>query len=542
MKVFYPKKSIPIVISVILTVIFICIVYFQLNETQLNWFINSDTLYLPSFFRDLIYDRSKNIEWFLPKATCFFPDMLLFFVVHFFTANFIKAMFLSGILMNLLLISAFYLLIRESIKNISPFYLCIGINLLLIFHLASLFAQDYEFTFYLTITNYHLGAYIISLFSLYYVIRYLKTNRTFNLVVFTLLYSLAVFSDFLIIFNLTIPLLFITFIFTKKGYRTQAFYLLFSNIIGFILGFCLYRMLLFSKSIHISDVTNLMFNFSKIPESYSIMFQQQFAYLKSNDIRIIIIPLCIISFLSSLIILINKLVAFFKVGTVEKSELLEIIYLIFIVVQTVVIYNGPALNGSYIDKSILRYNVYAFFINILNFGYLFHRLSLINYFSKTVYIFSVLTIICFSIVGIIEISKIKLKEGAVKLFSYYPDDVKNIDDLCIKHNLKYGLADYWTARKATMLSRHNVRIYQTYSSLSPQLHVVNRNWYCGSKDGKTISPAFQFVIPDNMNDSIVFKKLLNHILDTLKEGSITMIQTDPFTLSRESLKPVFINK
>ncbi len=535
------KRNIPIFVNLAITIIFIIGVYFNLNEIEMRIFINSDTLYLPSLFRDIVYDRSKDISWFTPGATCFFPDLIIFFLAHFFTANFIKAMFFSGILMNICLILTFYFLIKGSIKNITNLNISIGLNLLLLFHCIFLFTSDYFFSFYLTITNYHLGAYFISLFCFYFLINYLKTNKLIYLVILILLDILAVSSDFLTIFYLVIPLLGMNILFFKKQLRIQALKILISNILGFFLGFGLYRLLALSKAFNILNISYTIFKFDKILESYRIMFHHHFLYIKTMDIHALTLILCILSFIITLILFIKKFSWFIKSDNIEKSELLELSYLLFIIIQTVIVYNAPALNGAYLAPSLFRYNVYVFFLLVLNYGYLFHKLSQIRNLTRLVFVTSYMVFIIFFIIGLKVLIETDLRGGARKLFGFYPNFVKNVDEICTQYKIKYGLAAYWEARSTTMLSKKDIRIYQTYYNLRPYPHVVNQNWYYGTQDGKVPPPVFQFVIPNNLTDSIVYQKLENHIRDTLIKDEVTMILTDPFIIDRETKNLIFTN-
>jgi len=45
-------------ISILLNIIFIIFVFANLNEHQIYTYLNSDTLYLPSIFKDLFIDKS----------------------------------------------------------------------------------------------------------------------------------------------------------------------------------------------------------------------------------------------------------------------------------------------------------------------------------------------------------------------------------------------------------------------------------------------------------------------------------------------------
>jgi len=329
-------------------------------------------------------------------------------------------------------------------------------------------------------------------------------------------------------------------LFFKRTHRTQAFSILIANIAGFGLGFFVYHLLLKSSSIKMLKISYLTFNFNKVAESYSLMFKHQFLFLKAMDIRSVIALICIISFITTSIILFTKLVKYFKSQEIEKSEFLEFTYLLFVVVQAIAIYNGPPLNGVYLDYSILRYNIYVFFLLVLNSGYLLYKLSLIKKLTKKVYVFSVLITIMISLMGLRAMIITNFREGSKQLFGYYPRYVKNLDEMCFRHNLKYGLSAYWEALYLNMMSKKDVRVYQAYGDLNPYPHITNLNWYFGTIDGKTPAPVFKFFIPDNLVDSLVYKRFEGHILDTLKEGETTIVRTDPFTINRYTLNLNFL--
>jgi len=152
------KKQLFLYLSFLLNVAFIIVVYFQLDTRELSFLISSDTLYLPMLFRDIVIDHAKDFYWFVPPATCFFPDLVIYFIVNFLIKNFMIAKLITGIILSILLLLGFCLLINESVFKINPLHISTGVNLMLLFHMASLYSGDFIFTFYLTATNYHLGA------------------------------------------------------------------------------------------------------------------------------------------------------------------------------------------------------------------------------------------------------------------------------------------------------------------------------------------------------------------------------------------------
>ncbi|MBN1413585.1 MAG: hypothetical protein JW973_00680 [Bacteroidales bacterium] len=541
------KKRFLLYISLLLNVAFIIAVYFQLDTYELYLFINSDTLYLPLLFRDIVIDHAKDIYWYLPPATCFFPDAAIYFIVSFFIKNFILAKLITGIVLCVLMLVGFWLFLNESVIKISPLYLSIGTNLILLFHIAYLSTKEFFFTFYLTATNYHLGAFVVSLYCLFLAVLYLKNKKIWPLIILLLLYILTFSSDFLTICHLTVPLIsLIILLILKRSYRLQAIYLFAVSCLGLISGYWLYQLIEKSSHFNITsmqDLTYLNFNFQNIDKAYSLMLNYHFMFIKAMDVRMIIFVFCIISLVSSMVILIRKLWKYLKGNEIAKDELLELAYLLLIVSQVVVLYIAPVITGIYKGTDQLRYNVYVFYVLIMNYSYLSYKWLLRYGFQKYSYPFSIAIVIFFSIFCIRTLIKTNIKRGSDNLFGHYPDYVKKVDEICQQHNLKYGLADFWLAKPITMLSKSDLRVYQTYFDGCPYPHVVNLNWFYGTEDRKTPPPEFEFIMMNNLNDSLVYKKLENHIIDTLINDDIILVKVRPFIFTRETWSVMtFIDK
>jgi hypothetical protein len=241
--------------------------------------------------------------------------------------------------------------------------------------------------------------------------------------------------------------------------------------------------------------------------------------------------------------LILKLLLYFKKKEISSHELLELAYLLLIVCQAVVLYNAPAVTGIFSGMDQMRYNVYVFYILLLNYAYLSYKWFLPERFSKFTLPFAVVIMTFFSLFCVGTYLKTDIKQGADNLFGYYPDYVRKVDELCKQQNLKYGLADFWLAKPITMLSKINLRVYQTYFDACPYPHVINLNWYYGTEDGKTPPPVFEFIIMNNLNDSLVYKKLENHIMDTLINDDLILVKTSPFFFKRgDWTKMNFVNE
>jgi hypothetical protein len=117
-----------------------------------------------------------------------------------------------------------------------------------------------------------------------------------------------------------------------------------------------------------------------------------------------------------------------------------------------------------------------------------------------------------------------------------------VDELSQQHHLKNGLAEFWLAKPISMFSRNGLRVYQVYFDMCPYPHVVNANWFWGTEDGNTPPPVFDFVMLNNLNDSIIYKKLENRIIDTLTNNNITLLKVSPFFFKWETCTMQFIDE
>lgn len=54
---------------------------FLTHSLSIRHFFTQDTLYLPTFFRDIFWEGGNFFDWYLPGAPYFFPDMALFFPI-----------------------------------------------------------------------------------------------------------------------------------------------------------------------------------------------------------------------------------------------------------------------------------------------------------------------------------------------------------------------------------------------------------------------------------------------------------------------------
>ena len=78
----------------------------------------------------------------------------------------------------------------------------------------------------------------------------------------------------------------------------------------------------------------------------------------------------------------------------------------------------------------------------------------------------------------------------------YPKWIQELDRVAARHGLKYGYAEYWSAKDINVLSRTNLRANQIETGLFPRFWINNTEWYY-TPEGEY--PYYQFVITENLD-------------------------------------------
>ena len=230
------NEQIFFILSVIISIGIVITLFSTFTTSAYNVFFNSDTLYLPSIYKDLFIDHNSLNGWHLNPAPNIFPDMIVYFIISAFTSNFIIASFVFAIFQYLFLI---YLIFRlfKAIELPNPKLIATISNLLLLlFFMVSFYSNDFGFTFYLVSNSYHTGAFLMSLLCTVMTLEYLKNSKKSTLVFLIIISFLSVFSDRLFIAMYIIPWSFVMILYFKIIQKRKILTVFFSNIFVTILG------------------------------------------------------------------------------------------------------------------------------------------------------------------------------------------------------------------------------------------------------------------------------------------------------------------
>jgi len=533
------KEKLIWLLSVAVSLVMILEVFSVLTEQEIYVYFNSDTLYLPSIFRDLFIDHSGLGGWHLNGAPNFFPDMAFYFLVNTLFPDFRVAMLAYSVLQYLGIMLLVRWLFRTVAPAISESELALANLVMLVIFLVTFYPGDFTFTLYLLSISYHLGAFIMALLALIFTFRYLGPGNRSSLPLLFLITITGVVNDKLFIAMYVLPLFSFLLFLYAPSLRKKLLLLTGNAVVATVVGTTIYNGIKHSGYVHIISLSWKFMNFDNIPSSFHTMTGQHLTYLRSFDFRSLTVILSILSFLITLVFTFRYLRNFFRQRSLPEEDLLPALYLTFSLVFWVVVLATPVINGSYVGYAILRYNIYAIYLSLFNYGMLFHLWKKQRgwRFSPRPEKAVLITLFVFALLpGVRPL----FSGGLKKITRHYPAIAKEMDELAAKEDLHYGLATYWHAKYITMFSSRGLRIYTVFEDLKPWYHVTNEHWYHPGGKGRYGNPAFTFVMMDGM-DTLSVKEKLGPPLRTLPFRGSSIALFPPFCFD-EQKKPVFLEQ
>ncbi len=491
-------------------------------------FMNSDTMYMPSIYKDLIEDGHSIEGWMFNSAPNFFPEMLIYFVVRFFSGDFLTANMVYGLVQVWIIMGLVNLIFKSLIPDrhiiISTYANLLFSICFLIIH----YADVIDVPFYLTTTAYHTGAFMMQLSSIYLLIELSKSYNRSKLITLFIISLLTVFSDKIFIFYFSVPSLVLALSYLLKRKRKLALQFSFVCVGPVLLGILLFNLLKSSYYIRfISPPKNLGFQSSL--DSLSVMKSQFFEYLLAYDLRSVFVFFACLSFIMIIVIAIKEM---------RKSFLSPGLrfYFLFILINSLLVTLVPIVAGNYIGYDTLRYNITVLYLLLFTLPLGIH--ILFKGWVRMVYpswikdlTLSVLAI-SLAIIGKINLDL----DGLNSYLNYYPDNVRRMDEIAKKEGLKKGIGGYWSSHYITMLSRENIRIYPSYPDLTPYFHSVNTSLYFDDE------AVFDFVLLDRYMDQESYGNLLNSKGEILPYEGTKVVKFPKFRFDKENKQPYFIDR
>jgi hypothetical protein len=507
-------KNLLLLLTAIVSIGTILALFSGLSDYNFSIFFCTDTLYLPSIYKDLFIDHNSLQGWHFNPSPNIFPDMIFYFLLNAITSDFIIASFVFALLQYLFFIYLIFRLFKAIDLPNTKLITTISSLLLLLFFMVTFYSNDFSFTFYLVSNSYHTGAFLMSLLCTILTIEYLKYNKTKTLIIIGIISLLCVASDRLFVVLYSIPWLLFMVMYLKLENHKRLIWINCVNVAAVALGMLAFHYMDNNKYIFI-DKPNRIMEYKYHTESFNLLMSQMYNYLKDWNYKSLIIIISSLTFLSIIVISIKKLFS-------QKKFTLKHSYYVFSIIFTLVVFLAPVINGSYTGYDTFRYNIYVFYLLIINFGviiYLFiEKINIIPVKFINGLIIILLFLASFNIV------KQYSNKGLKDYFTYYPKYVRSIDSISKREKLYCGLGNYWKAKVVTMFSKNNVRVYTSINALSLWDHVMNDNWY--------IKNRFNFIISDDETQDTLISKYFNNNTRLIKSDDLRLVITPEFVTNR----------
>jgi len=456
--------------------------YFTHQLMPFNKFFDSDGIYLPTLYNDIIVNGGSYSDWYGSAAPYYFPDMFLYAISNFICSDFYYAIPLYFTLISAIILFTLFKIYRHFFNYRDALYLS-AITSSVVYIIPF---DTYIFQF---ISVFHFGEFVVELISVYLVFEILKDpqRKRYPILLFVLS-ILTIASDNMYILHFILPSLATTLIlwFVKVLTHKQSLYILGLLITATVFGKLLGRLITLNYSEY-ANITTLSFDHFLINiKSVADIFMHSFTeHIFITTLMLLVYIVIIISFIF------YKHVKILKVNELEKGRIFYIsLYLLFMLLG-----NLLAVSLLYPHTVYIHYMLPIFLMPIYMFPTLFKQVGLNLEQKMLTRIYIVLTCALFSILSIQSYKQ--FNKASIKT-EYYPSLVSCVDDFVEKTGAKDGIGGYWESKSITMLSKKNINIVQFNYDLTPYKAVTSMAWYRDSYDFALIK-----------NNAINKKKLLH---------------------------------
>jgi hypothetical protein len=365
------------------------------------------------------------------------------------------------------------------------------------------FSKDYFFSFLLLSYSFHTGSFLNCL--LFVAVFVSPLSKVKKLIFVFLFGTLAVFSDKLFIVMLVFPMsvALLTSVIRSKEYK-NVFLALSLIALGCVTALKIYGYINEHK-IAIFQAPHKLYAFDSIVPSAKLFYGQMLQYSSIPGLRSFII---IFTFVSIFIVIFY----FFRRRQSNNTDqnILSIFYILFVLS----VFSAPLINGNYSGIDTLRYNVAPFFFAAVAFALFIAMLvkGRDNMITKSI------SLICVLFFLIMTAAKFK-SSGVKNYLSFYPQKVSEIDSVAKKYNLKRGVSEYWTAKKTTMFSKQNLKVYSVYENMCIQDLGANIHWF--------FDKEFDFIVANKLIPGPILQTL--DVKDTVITPHYTILIMGHFT-------------
>ena len=427
---------------------------------------NSDNLYLPALYHDIVQGNGNISDWYLTPAPYFFPDMLLYFISNSIIDNIFHAIFFF-IILQLLIVYFFLNKLFSILFSSGNSLLYSAISVGLVYTIPNLMTK------FVFLSGYHFGGILIGLVLLYLVLKIIILEKEKKTIYYSI-YILTVFmvlSDKLFIIQFLIPtiLTFVLLWLLKYISYLRVVKISFIIVLGAITGIILYFILI-SHPINL----NISFGLSEFNNNLKQFKKIIVQVFKSNPYVVVFVAL---QYIALVFVTIKNM-------TGNRIKLKHFYINVFIIIMALTTSFVLMLSTASIDK---RYFLPLYFLPLMFYPLLFESHVLIKRFRYLGIILLYLAMLIYIIY-----SSYKTIRNNKFITDYYPKYIQCFDDFIEKTAAQVGVSGYWQASRFTQLSKYNIKInsvtnkLQPYNWISPEINLQMKNYFAIIRNNKNI--------------------------------------------------------
>lgn len=413
----------------------------------------SDTMYLPTLYKDLVIDGGNYSDWYLTPAPYFFPDIFLYFIASLFTGYFYHSNIVF-ILFQLLLLFLFLYILYKSVYRQG---------------LACLIAAVVTAIFYMVPTSistllikggWHYGVTLSGVMVLSAIVSVLCTNRLskVNGVFIFIVSALIVASDKLFVVQFSGPMVF-ALVTLKIFYKLEMkiflklLIIIFSSILT---GYLIAKLLIVNQTAY-----PISYSLSHVFENYPILASKFIKYFQSNYVFVSFNLLIVIY------LFFNSILTFF--GKSSHQSLMMNFCSVFYAAMTFLIIAILLLSDLEMAN---RYLIPIFMLPVMILPLIIgENLNKRGFPLNKVYFYlGVLSLIISIGWSLNKLSGFKYKDD------YYPNYIQCIDHFLDDKNVKYGIGNYWVSKRFSMLNKTGYKVVNVSPNLKPIHRISTAGW------------------------------------------------------------------
>lgn len=412
---------------------------------------NSDSMYLPSLFQDLIINDGVYKNWYLTPAPYFFPDMALYFAVSLINSK----VYISNYLffnVQLLVLFIFIYKINEFHfkKERAAIYAAISISLL--------FCIEAPAAPYLIRSGHHFGVLLSAIVLLFLMLKAFKQKKMsfLNCILILIISVLTVASDKLYLVQAIAPIIGALFLLLIIRAVPVKLVLQITAVLCFsvILGYLLHDVLVLNETQY-----PISFSFENIELNWTVLTSNVVDTLSKNWLVSIYI---LLFYLVTIVALTYRLLCRQIVSNPMSS------FVMLFVMGSVGLMFGVMLPSSLAMMN--RYLMPFYFLPLIFFPLLMNifgglKNNNLFYYLKIVGIFLLLLL-----VNVNAVKGFKYKE------EYYPGYIECIDKFVKRLNANSGIGNYWQSKSLNMLSKVDLNIVQVTDNFSEYNWITTSSW------------------------------------------------------------------